>query len=95
MEADNRPQRHEVLYQGMVQGVGFRYTTRRIAERFSVTGFVRNESDGRVCLVAEGPTNEVQRFFDTVREELGHYISDSQVIVGPATGQFEVFHVRF
>ena len=35
------PQQREVYYQGFVQGVGFRYTARRIAARFGVTGALR------------------------------------------------------
>jgi acylphosphatase len=33
---------------GHVQGVGFRYTTRRIAQDLSLTGWVRNTSSGTV-----------------------------------------------
>ena len=47
-------EQREVYYQGRVQGVGFRYAVRSLARRFAVDGFVRNLSDGRVELVAEG-----------------------------------------
>ena len=43
-----------VLFQGHVQGVGFRYATHGLAQRFAVAGYVRNLADGRVELVAEG-----------------------------------------
>ena len=43
-----------MYFSGHVQGVGFRYTTRSVASRFAVTGYVRNLPDGRVELVAEG-----------------------------------------
>ena len=33
---------------GLVQGVGFRYTTIHLAKDLGVNGFVRNESDGSV-----------------------------------------------
>ena len=48
-----RQQLH-ILYEGRVQGVGFRYTTKSVANGFEVTGTVRNLTDGRVELVAEG-----------------------------------------
>ncbi len=38
---------------GKVQGVGFRETTKIIANQISVNGFVRNESDGSVYIEAE------------------------------------------
>ncbi len=48
-----------LLMSGRVQGVGFRYTAKGVAQRFAVTGFVRNLSDGRVELVVEGDAAEV------------------------------------
>jgi acylphosphatase len=39
---------------GLVQGVSFRYYTRQQANRLGLTGWVRNLSDGRVEVVAEG-----------------------------------------
>ena len=51
-----------VQFSGMVQGVGFRYQTERVAQAFDVTGYVRNTPDGRVEVVAEGQPGEVQRF---------------------------------
>jgi acylphosphatase len=39
---------------GLVQGVGFRYTTIRQARALGLKGIVRNRDDGRVEVVAEG-----------------------------------------
>ena len=88
-------QQREVYYRGMVQGVGFRYTVRRIAARFRVTGYVRNLSDGRVLLVAEGPAEELDRFLEAVAAQMGHYVHDVRQTSGPATGQFGQFEIRF
>lgn len=44
-----------MLVDGRVQGVFFRDTCRREADRRGVTGWVRNRSDGRVEAVFEGP----------------------------------------
>ena len=57
-----------VIYSGRVQGVGFRFTTRDIATRFPVMGFVRNQPDGSVELVAQGDSTAVRRFLDAVTE---------------------------
>ena len=43
-----------VVYGGEVQGVGFRYTARSLADGLGVAGGVENINDGTVRLVAEG-----------------------------------------
>jgi acylphosphatase len=76
-----------------VQGVGFRYTARRIAERFDVTGFVKNLPDGRVYLVAEGMVDEVERFLSAVSAELGRYITATRQLGGAASDEFSGFEI--
>jgi acylphosphatase len=87
-------QQREVHYAGRVQGVGFRYTVRSLAARFDVTGFVRNLPDGRVHLVAEGNTKEVDAFLDAVKSEMAYYIDDVQEATRPASGRFQFFEIR-
>jgi acylphosphatase len=86
--------RKTVYYTGRVQGVGFRYTTRSIAGRYDVGGFVRNLPDGRVELVAEGESHELATFLDEVRERMGVQIHDEKVDTQPATGEFVAFDIR-
>ena len=88
-------QRRRVHYRGRVQGVGFRYRVRRIADPFNVTGYVQNLPDGRVVLLAEGPSEELDRFFEAVRSQMGHYINDESQTAEPATGQFPQFDIRY
>ncbi len=94
MAADPTLQRRKIHYSGWVQGVGFRYTTRRLATRFPVTGFVRNLSDGRVELVVEGLLADVDRFLSAVRDEFDAQIRDIEECSPPATGEFSTFEIR-
>ncbi len=94
MSPSGADERREVLFRGRVQGVGFRYTTRQVAERFHVTGFVENLADGRVRLVTEGEPQEVNRFIQAVSDELDRYIADTTDSASPATGEFPDFSVR-
>jgi len=43
-----------VLVDGLVQGVGFRFSTVRAAERLGIAGWARNLADGRVEVHAQG-----------------------------------------
>ena len=47
---------------GKVQGVWFRKYTREKALELGITGFVRNEPDGRVYVEAEGDPEAIEKF---------------------------------
>ena len=58
-----------VLYSGRVQGVGFRYSTKRIASGFDVTGWVKNLPDGRVELLAQAlEADELEAFLEDIQQ---------------------------
>jgi len=69
-------ERREVVYQGHVQGVGFRATAQGLGERHGVTGWVRNEPNGTVRLQAQGEPSAVRTFLKAVREAMATHISD-------------------
>jgi len=50
------------LISGVVQGVGFRFFTQRIAAKHQVVGYVMNLSDGRVEAFAEGDYEKIEAF---------------------------------
>jgi acylphosphatase len=60
--------RRRVLVHGHVQGVFFRDSTRRLAEREGVAGWVRNRPDGAVEAVFEGEPAGVERLVRFTRE---------------------------
>lgn len=45
---------------GLVQGVGFRYSTQSKARQLSITGYVRNLDDASVEVVACGDSGQVE-----------------------------------
>lgn len=52
---------------GRVQGVSYRYYTRLEANNLGLTGWVRNERDGSVTVVAEGPEDRLKKFVEFLR----------------------------
>ena len=64
--------RRRVIASGRVQGVFFRDSTRREAERAGVAGWSRNRADGTVESVFEGPTDAVDGLVAFVRSGPGH-----------------------
>jgi acylphosphatase len=88
-----RQQMH-ILYEGRVQGVGFRYTTKALACGFEITGTVRNLMDGKVELLAEGKREELEAFREAIREsELGHFIRQEQITWADAKNCFRGFEI--
>jgi len=53
---------------GRVQGVGFRYMTKILADDIGVYGIVRNEYDGSVYIEANGDADKVTLFIQKVKE---------------------------
>ena len=86
--------RMQVFYSGRVQGVGFRYSVRKVANGFEVAGLVRNLGDGRVELVAEGSKDELDAFRQAIRESgLENFIQNEEVSWGEAKNDFRGFEI--
>ncbi len=88
--------RVSVLVEGQVQGVGFRYFTRRTAQALELTGWVRNRSDGAVEAVLEGPKIAVQAALAALRQgPAGGQVARLHSEEHPYRGEFDCFEVRF
>jgi acylphosphatase len=55
------------VVKGRVQRVGFRFFVEDAARRENVLGYVRNEHDGSVEIVAEGDADAMRRFEMAIR----------------------------
>ena len=89
-------QRLEAQVTGRVQGVGFRHFVRSQARRLGVDGWVRNESDGSVRLVAEGPREALDDLLKRLETgPAGARVLDVRPDWFEASGEFSGFTVRF
>lgn len=52
---------------GHVQGVGFRWWTRSRALELGLTGYAKNQADGRVLVVAQGPREAAERLLELLQ----------------------------
>jgi acylphosphatase len=82
-----------VYFSGRVQGVGFRATAAALARDYPVTGWVKNLSDGRVQLLAEGPEEAVRAFLQDVRSRFTGYITEERVETRQPSGGHTHFRV--
>jgi acylphosphatase len=85
-----------VRYEGRVQGVGFRFTVVRLAQDLEITGWVKNEFDGSVSMVAEGPEEELMALLQAVKNShLERYITNELIRRSTATHEFNLFGIRY
>ena len=70
----------KIAYRGKVQGVGFRYSVRQIAEGFTVSGHAANLPDGRVEVFLQGDRDEVEAMEKEIGES--HLASFIREVVG-------------
>ena len=88
--------RLEAVVHGTVQGVGFRWHTREIARRLNLQGYVRNEFDGTVRVVAEGSEQALRAFLAYLRTGPSSAVVervDTKWL--PAAAGYHGFEVRF
>ena len=88
--------RIEATVYGRVQGVSFRYYTQKEAIRLNLTGWVANDSDGSVRVVAEGPEEVLKKMIDYVHMGSPAATVDKVSISwATATNEFNKFSVRW
>ena len=58
---------------GRVQGVGFRYTTKMLADQMGIYGSAMNEDDGSVTIEAMGEEDAVDVFVEKVNASPSPY----------------------
>ena len=90
------PVRLNARVSGVVQAVGFRYWTVRKAEELGLSGTVRNNVDGSVGIVAEGPQSVVLELRRWLRSpEAPGRVEHVEESVSAATGEFGGFDVAY
>ena len=88
------PQCREMRFTGMVQGIGFRWTAKRIAEVLGLSGWVRNNSDGSVSLAALGEDSDIAELVERLDAAFGPYIQGVENRDANAEMAGRGFHIR-
>lgn len=87
--------RVKLIVRGQVQGVGFRYFTKRTAQALALTGWVRNCADGSVEAVLEGTEASVNAALEDLRRgPAGGHVGELCCEQQAYRGEFDGFEVR-
>ena len=88
MSEENEKQLVAIVH-GRVQGVGFRQFVVHEARRVGVRGTVRNQADGTVRAVLEGPTPKLELMLRILAKgPSASHVDEVESEWLPATGQF-------
>ena len=86
---------HAYVY-GRVQGVGFRYFVVQKAHELALRGYARNDSDGSVEVLAQGPRPALERLLLSLRRgPSAAQVRDVRVTWGTPSEHMSGFHVRW
>ena len=79
MNEETKIVRWLVFFSGEVQAVGFRYTARLYAKEIGLTGWVKNLSDGRVQMEAQGPVSKLRKLLIHLKSTPPIHIEDYHI----------------
>jgi acylphosphatase len=82
-----------IFFAGRVQGVGFRFTARAVAQRYELTGFVRNTHDGKVEMLAQGRLEDIDNAIEDLQQTFS--VRDTQIEQAEFDPSYESFEITF
>lgn len=84
-----------IIFIGRVQGVGFRFTSFHTANRYKLTGFVRNVPDGTVEMLAQGAADDVNDCIRDIEASFAGYIRETNIEEVPHDPRYAEFKITF
>ena len=84
-----------IIFTGRVQGVGFRFTARRAANRRQLTGFVRNVPNGSVEMLAQGRSEDIDDCIQDLKEYFSGYLKETRIEEIPPDTTHTDFKITF
>ncbi|MCD6279439.1 acylphosphatase [Candidatus Micrarchaeota archaeon] len=87
----------QVIIQGRVQGVGFRWLVENIAKRLNINGYVKNLSDGSVEIMCDCDKNKLDIFLNEIEKNISAPVRIDNIIINNVSSdkRFDGFTIRF
>jgi len=87
--------RAEIIAEGLVQGVGFRYFITRNAEDLGLLGYVKNLYSGEVQTVVEGEKSKIDDLHNKIKSGPSHsQVKKTSIVWRENLDEFDQFAVR-
>lgn len=89
----SRVTRMSINYRGRVQGVGFRWNLKQIADNFPCSGCIKNLADGSVDVVLERKRSDLNNCISLIEQRMGEKWVTKTVDECPGEAHFEGFSI--
>lgn len=87
--------RAEIIVNGLVQGVGFRYFVYREALKLGLVGFTKNLFTGEVLTIAEGEKSLIEELYKKLKVGPSHAsVKNCKVDWLEPENEFDSFEIR-
>ncbi|HZW39100.1 MAG TPA: acylphosphatase [Ignavibacteriaceae bacterium] len=87
--------RAEIIANGLVQGVGFRYYIQRHAEQLGLKGYTRNLYTGEVYTMVEGERAKIEDLFHKIRTGPMHsQVNSCKIVWSEYKNEFQNFEIK-
>ncbi|MFX0145561.1 MAG: acylphosphatase [Candidatus Hodarchaeota archaeon] len=81
---------------GHVHGVFFRYTTKKVAQKLGLTGYVKNMPNGTVYIEAEGPQQKINELLEFSKQGPKHaQVQKVEYEFATPSNEFKEFDYEF
>ncbi|MCD6550286.1 acylphosphatase [bacterium] len=88
--------RVHIFVSGLVQGVFFRYFTKKTADKLNLKGWVKNLDDGRVEILAEGDEERIEELIRwTQKGSPASKVENVEIKYEDYKGEFGSFEIRY
>ncbi len=84
-----------IVFSGRVQGVGFRFTIFHTANRYDLTGCVRNVDNGTVEMIAQGRAGDITNCLNDIKKSFAGYLRDTAIEDIAFDPKYEDFKITF
>lgn len=84
-----------LIFIGRVQGVGFRYTAHRIANRYEIAGFVRNLPDRTVEMHIQGAASDIDQCIEEIQDYFGRGIRETKSQITTWNPRYTDFRIQY
>jgi acylphosphatase len=88
--------RFKIRVCGRVQGVFFRYNTKKVADKLKLNGYVRNNPNGIVEIVAEGSDEKINKLIEWCKKgPIGSKVEKVEIKEEKYKKEFENFSIVY